>query len=195
MAASLLSFLLLYKYWALLLIFFFSGLILPLPTSTVLLAAGAFSGQGYFSFLISLGVIIASNVLGDCTGYFLARRYGRRALTMLHIRTPASIERLELFVRRHPWPAIFLTRFTGTTDVVVNLLAGFAGMPFGAFLTFDLFGNAVSNGILLYAGYFLGIHWQDFTGFFNIGDYILIGVVAIVILATFMWHRKRRTVK
>jgi len=54
----------------------------------VLLAAGAFASQGYFSFFLSLFVVVASNVLGDYTGYFLAHRYGRRIFELLHIRVP-----------------------------------------------------------------------------------------------------------
>jgi membrane-associated protein len=189
-AAALLSFLLLYKYWALVVIFFFSALILPLPTSTVLLAAGAFASQGYFNFFLSLGVIVGSNMLGDYVGYFIARRYGRRAFHILHIRVPTFIERLESFLKKHPGPTIFLTRFAGTTDVITNLLSGFGGVSLATFLLYDFLGNLASDGGLLYAGYFLGVHWQDFTGLFNITDYILIGVVVIAALSVVMWHRK-----
>ena len=163
----LLSSLLLYKSWALLVVFFFSGLILPIPTSTVLLAAGAFASQGYFNFFISLGIIVGANMLGDFTGYLIAQRYGRKTLDMMHVRIPAWMEHLEVFLRKHPRSAIFVTRFVGTTDVLTNLLCGFSGVSLSTFLLFDFFGNLVSNGSLLYAGYFLGIHWQDFTGIFT----------------------------
>jgi membrane-associated protein len=187
----LLSLLLLYKYWALLLVFFFSALILPLPTSTVLLATGAFASQGYFSFFLSLFVVVASNVLGDYTGYFLAHRYGRRVFQLLHIRVPVFIGRLEIFLKKYPGPAVFLTRFAGTTDVLVNLLSGFGGVSLTAFLFYDIIGNLVSDGGLLYAGYFLGVHWQDFTGLFDITDYILIGVVVIVAIYVVVRYRNR----
>jgi membrane-associated protein len=187
----LLSLLLLYKYWALLLVFFFSALILPLPTSTVLLAAGAFASQGYFSFFLSLFVVVASNVLGDYTGYFLAHRYGRRIFELLHIRVPDFIGHMELFLKRYPGPAIFLTRFAGTTDSLTNLLSGFGGVSLTAFLFYDILGNLVSDGGLLYAGYFLGVHWQDFTGLFDITDYILIGIVVIIAIYVVMRYRNR----
>ena len=76
--ALLLSFLLLYKYWALFAVIFVAAVLVPLPTNSVLLAAGAFASQGYFSFWLSLAVAVGANIAGDCFDYFLARRYGRR---------------------------------------------------------------------------------------------------------------------
>jgi len=187
----LLSSLLLYKYWVLLVVFFFSGLILPIPTSTILLSTGAFASQGYFNFFASLAVIVGANVLGDYTGYLIARRYGRRAFAMMHVRVPAWIERLESFIRKYPGSAIFVTRFVGTTDILTNLMCGFSGVSLPVFLIYDSIGNIISDGSLLYAGYFLGVHWQDFTGLFNITDYVLLGVVVVIILAALALNKRR----
>jgi membrane-associated protein len=171
-------------------VFFFSGLILPIPTSTVLLSTGAFASQGYFNFFISLAVIVGANMLGDYTGYLIARRYGRKALGILHVHVPVWIERLETFLHKYPGPAIFITRFVGTTDVLTNLLCGFSGVSLPVFLLYDFLGNLVSNGSLLYAGYFLGIHWQDFTGLFNITDYIIVGIVVAIALYAIIRYKK-----
>ncbi len=187
----LLSSLLLYKYWALVAVFFFSGLILPVPTSTVLLATGAFGSQGYFNFFVSLAVIVGANMLGDYTGYLIAKRYGRKAFGIMHIHVPAWMERLEAFLHKHPGSAIFLTRFAGTTDILTNLLCGFSGVSVTVFLFFDCIGNLVSDGSLLYVGYFLGIHWQDFTGLFNITDYIILGVIVAIVLSVFLFKKKK----
>jgi membrane protein DedA with SNARE-associated domain len=189
--ALLLSFLLLYKYWALFAVMFVAAVILPIPTNSVLLATGAFASQGYFSFSLSLVVAVGANILGDCFDYFLARRYGRRVIHMLHIRIPSYIERLEEYVKRHPGPTIFLTRFVGTADPLANVLSGFVGISFGTFLLYDFLGNVVSIGGVLYAGYFLGIHWQDFSTFFSIAGWILLGFIVIAALAVALWYRNR----
>lgn len=189
--APVLSFLLLYKYWAVFVVMFFSALIVPLPTNTVLLAAGAFASQGYFNFPITLIVAVGSNVLGDYAGYLLARRYGHRALRMLRVKIPPSMENLDRFIGRHPGPAIFLTRFVGTADSLANLLAGFIAMPIRKFLIYDGFGNLVSTGAVLYVGYVLGTDWQDFSGLFSIAGWIFLGVIVIAILFSIMWYRHR----
>jgi membrane-associated protein len=189
--ALLLSSLLLYKYWALFLLMFIAAVILPLPTNSVLLAAGAFASQGYLNFPLLLVVAVAGTMLGDCTDYFLARRYGRRVLTMLHIHVPSYIERLEEYVAKHPGPTIFLSRFTGTADIVANVLSGFVGISFGVFLFYDFLGNVVSIGGVMYAGYALGIYWQNVTPFFDIAGWIFLGIIVIAALAVSLWYRNR----
>ena len=191
--AVLLSFLLLYKYWALFIVIFSAAVIVPFPSNSVLLAAGAFASQGYFSFSISLAVAVAANTLGDCVDYFLARRYGARALRILHIRIPTYIERLERSVRRYPGPVIFLTRFVGTIEEITSFLSGFIGIGFGTFLLYDLLGNLASIGAVIYAGYFLGINWQDFSGLFTIAGLLLLGLAVTAALAAAVWSGRGTT--
>jgi membrane-associated protein len=191
LVALLLSFLLLYKYWALFIVIFISAVILPIPTNSLLLATGAFASQGYFNFPLSFVVAVGANVSGDCLDYFLARRYGRRVIHLLHIRIPSYIERLEDYVERHPGPTIFFTRFVGTADPLANILSGFVGIGFGTFLLYDALGNVVSIGGILYAGYFLGIHWQDFSTFFSITGWILVSFIVIAALAVALWYRNQ----
>jgi membrane protein DedA with SNARE-associated domain len=187
----LLSFLLLYKYWTIFVLVFIAAVIVPIPVNTLLLAAGAFASQGYFSFSISIVVAVLANVLGDCFDFFLARRYNRQILHLMHIRVPTYFARLEAFVQKYPGSAIFLTRFVGTIEPIVSLLCGFIGIGFMTFLLYDFLGNLVSNGIVLGAGYFLGIHWQDFSGLFSTTDYILVGLIIVAVLCIVMWRKKR----
>ncbi len=191
LAGLLLSFLLLYKYPVLFGIIFAAAVIVPFPTNTLLLAAGAFASQGYFNFFLSLTVAVIANMLGDSVGYYIARRYGKAALTLLHIRVPSYIERLEEYVRRHPGPTIFLSRFAGTTDSVANILAGFIDIPFGIFLWYDFLGNVVSTGGVLYIGYILGINWQSFTGLFDIAGWAVSALVVLLVLVIIIWHKNR----
>src|ERR1700733_15170510 len=106
-----LSFLLLYKYVALFAFIFTAAVILPLPDNSILLATGAFASQGYFEFWISLLVALVANVAGDLVGYFLAKRWGKAALSRLRVRVPWYIDRLDGYLKKHPRRSIFLTRF------------------------------------------------------------------------------------
>jgi len=72
-----LSYLLVYKYLVLFLIVFLASLILPLPATALIMAAGAFSSQGYFNFSEVLLVAFAGSVLGDCCGYFISFYFGK----------------------------------------------------------------------------------------------------------------------
>ena len=188
----LLSLLLLYKYWALFSVIFLAAIIVPFPSNSVLLATGAFASQGYFSFTVSLLVAVGANVLGDCVDYVLASRYGRAALHMLHIRVPTYIERLEEFVRTYPRSTIFITRFVGTVEEVVSFLAGFTHVPFSVFFIYDLLGNLISIGGVLYAGYFAGAHWQDISALVGLTNWIVVGCVCIVGMVILLWRQHSR---
>ena len=187
--ALLLSLLLLYKYWALFIVIFLAAVIVPFPSNSILLATGAFASQGYFSFTVSLVVAVSANVLGDCVDYMLAARYGRPALRLLHIHVPTYIERLEEFVRSYPRSTIFITRFVGTVEEVVSFLAGFTRVSFHIFLIYDLLGNLVSIGGVLYVGYFTGIHWQDVSTLVGLTNWICVGCVGVVCMAVFLWRQ------
>ena len=194
LVSFLLSFLLLYKYGALFVLIFVAAVILPIPTNTLLLATGAFSSQGYFNFFISLVIAVVANVLGDSLGYFLAQKYGRKVLQKLHIKIPSYVEKLEHYVDKHPGYTIFLSRFFGTADSVVNVFSGFAGVHFEKFIFYDFLGNFVSTGSVLFTGYFLGIHWQDFLNLFNLAGWIIFGMILIILFLLFLWYRKNHNI-
>jgi membrane-associated protein len=181
-----LSFLLLYKYVGLFVFIFASAVILPLPDNSILLATGAFASQGYFDFWISLAVALVANVAGDCVGYFLAKRYGKAALARMHVRIPPYIDRLDAYLRRHPRRSIFITRFIGTADVVVNVLSGFADIPLGKFLLWDVLGNFVSLFYILYLGYLFGAFWSNVSGILSIAGFVLFGIalLAAILIGT-----------
>src|SRR5476649_1096482 len=82
---SLLSYVLLYRYWTIAVVVYSSALILPLPANAMLLAVGAFASQGYFNFWAALGIAVSANTLGDLTDYALARRYGEHITRLLRL--------------------------------------------------------------------------------------------------------------
>jgi len=193
----LLSSLLLYKYFAIFIVIFLAAVALPLPTDSMLLAAGALASQGYFSFSLALMVAVGANIAGDSFGYFIAKRYGRSALQMLHIRTPSYIDRLEQYIREHPGPTIFFTRFFGTADPLGNIFSGLSKVPFGVFLLYDIPGNFISNGGFLYAGYILGDNWKNFSKMVSTPVWVAIGGMIILIFILNGWrkglhHKKER---
>ena len=78
--SGLLAYLLLYKYITLFIVCYLAALLIPLPSNTSLLAASAFASQGYLNIYIVIAVALAANVLGDITGFLLARRFGKEFL-------------------------------------------------------------------------------------------------------------------
>ncbi len=67
-----------YGYPMLWLTVFIAAIGLPLPTSLVLLAAGAFAAHGDFNIALLIGIIITASSCGDNVGYFIGRSWGSR---------------------------------------------------------------------------------------------------------------------
>ena len=195
-AGILLSYLLLYKYSLIFGLFFVSAVILPLPDNTVLLAAGAFASQGYFGFWYSFLAATLGTFGGDLFDYLLSRRFGHEATRKLHIKIPPWIETLERYVRKHPRLTIFATRFVGTFDSLVNLAAGYAGVPAAVFIFFALLGDATSNFLVIMLGYLAGDYWTDVSAIVSGIGWVLLAIVALfaLLVATGNSHRMRHGV-
>jgi membrane protein DedA with SNARE-associated domain len=75
------------------LVIFMAAVGLPLPTSLVLLAAGAFAAHGDFNIALLMGITIAAASCGDSVGYFIGRCWGSKTLDWL-----GKPRRLNLFL-------------------------------------------------------------------------------------------------
>jgi membrane protein DedA with SNARE-associated domain len=181
--APLLSYLLLYKYVALFVVVYSVAVILPLPSNVMLLAVGAFSSQGYFSFWLSLAVAVVANTLGDLTDYVIARKYGDAVVRTLRLNKFAFFLQLEKELRTDAAITVFTTRFAGILSTPASFLAGVAKVPLGTFLWCDVLGNVIEPFVALSLGYLAGDYWTDFSGPLSlIAGIVAVGVVLFVLV-------------
>src|SRR6185369_11643502 len=92
-----LSYLLLYKYATIFVVVASSAFIVPLPTSALLLAAGAFASQGYLSFATCVAVAAIANTIGDTMGYTLTRIFGYTFIEKHYKKKHAYFVRVERY--------------------------------------------------------------------------------------------------
>ena len=184
---SLLSYLLVYQYAAISIVVFLSGLLLPLPSNTLLLAAGAFASQGYMNASAIFLVALISNVLGDSLGYSLTRFWGTRVITRARLDRFAAIAKTERFVNEHVRLAILATRFIGTPGVVVNFLCGLSGVPYRRFVLYDVIGNALDTALFIAIGYVLGVYSENYANISTlIGGIILVAALIYLVVKLFL---------
>jgi membrane protein DedA with SNARE-associated domain len=137
---------------------FLGALGLPIPTTLLVVAAGAFSRSGLIDGNAALGSGLLGAALGDNAGYALGhlgggwvqRRFGRSATWR---KAQAS------FARRGAL-AVYLTRFLITPLAIpTNLIAGSSRYQFRQFLTYDIAGEF--TWLLLFGGlgYVFGDQW------------------------------------
>jgi membrane protein DedA with SNARE-associated domain len=180
--AILLSYLLLYKYYALVAVVYFSAIILPLPTNAMLLAVGAFASQGYFSFWWSLTLAVSANTAGDLTDYFLARRYGMTIIRKLKLDKVRFFNQLAEELRTDAAVNVFVTRFAGSLSPVGSFLSGAVGVPFYIFFIYDLLGNIIEPGAALALGYLAGDYWSNFSGILDtVAGLAAVGIVMFIL--------------
>ena len=185
--SAILSYLLLYKYVAIFAITYLASVLLPLPSDTALLAAGAFAGQGFLNIYLVLFVALAGSVLGDLTGFIVSRLYGREFLLKIGLRkviTSTKFFNLEKFISDNSGSTIFISRFIGQIGPLVNILTGLSKMTFKKFLLYEVLGTLTDVLALGLAGYFLGSAWQNLTEVIEI-----VGVGLVVIFVAIMFSR------
>ncbi|HMB22449.1 MAG: DedA family protein [Chloroflexota bacterium] len=165
----------------------------PLPATAIVIAAGAFSNQGFLPWhttgLITLACVVAGDSLSYAMGYYarepILRRFG----------ASERWAQAESTFNRWGSMSVFLTRFLVTGIAVpVNLIAGTSNFQFRRFFLYDLFGEAIwvfGYGSL---GYLFGTQWEVVSEFIsNFGGLILGLVILIVgIVLAMRWLRIRQ---
>jgi len=131
---------------------------IPLPSSLLVVAAGAFVRQGFLDPFAAAASGLAAAAAGDSIG-FLIGRWGGSPIAIRLGSSPAWMKSKGSF-EKNSAAAVFLTRFLVTPAALpVNLMAGI-GCRYPRFLAVAAFGQTV--WIFLYGGlgYFFGSRWE-----------------------------------
>lgn len=120
-------------------------ILLPVPSSFVMLASGALFGVAWGS-LVSL----AGSIGGEWVGFELVRRYG----TPLALRLAGAddLQRLSGLMTRHGAAAVVATRALPVVMETMSLVAGLSTMPRRTFLAASLLGTAPVAAVYAWAG-------------------------------------------
>ena len=163
----------------------------PIPTSLMVVAAGAFARQGIIDAPLAFGAGLAGTVAGDSLGYVLGRSTYRRLQTRWG-RLPAWQTTIRRF-KTCGGPTIYLSRFLLIPLAIpANLIAGGSGYGYRRFLAYDIAGEV--TWLVLYGGlgYMVGVHWQQVTPMLTTYSTYLIGIALIgAITYILVRHRQR----
>jgi LPXTG-motif cell wall-anchored protein len=167
----------------------------PSPGETALITAAVLASEGKLQIWLVLLIGIASAIIGDSIGYELGRHLGREVLTG---RGPLRKERIravdagERFFAKHGAKTVFFARWITGVRSAAAWLAGIDEMPYPTFLAYNAAG-AISWGLSYgLVGYFGGQAAADAIKTAGTYALIAIGAAAIVLLAFWMWRRRRR---
>lgn len=128
-----------------------------IPTTVVLVAAGAFVALGSLEFWPVVAAAMAGAVTGDSINFWIGRHYGERALqSRFAQRYAEAIERSRELFRRHGAKALIFARFVGLVRPFIAAIAGGYRMPVWRFLAVELFGAFVWAAPLIVVGLAFG---------------------------------------
>lgn len=150
-----------------------------LPGDSLLFTAGFLASQGFFPIEALVAGCFVAAVLGDNTGYWLGRRWGRRLFqredSIWFHRDHAA--RAEEFYRRHGPKTIIIARFVPIVRAFAPVVAGIGAMRYPVFLAFDLIGGLLWAVGVTVLGYVLGQTVPD------IDRYLLPIIAAIIVVS------------
>ncbi len=150
MSRQLFRFLIKYKYWV----------IFPIATlegPIITMVSGFLISLGILSFIPTLLVVFAGDILSDSFYYALGRR-GRRfveRVKFLHI-TEARLEKVEEHFKKYPGKTFMISKASYGVGSLFLVAAGASKMAYQKFLEYITPMNALRSTILLLIGYFLG---------------------------------------
>ena len=157
---------------------FLGALGVPLPSSIMVIAVGAFSQEGYFSWLQMSIVGLLAAFIGDALSFGMGY-YGKGWVQRKFGNSAIWISARDSF-QRQAWVAIFLTRFLITALAIpTNWIAGGSGYKFSRFILYDIFGEF--TWIIVYGGlgYLFGSQWELVNDFISNFGGVLFGAVIV----------------
>jgi uncharacterized membrane protein YdjX (TVP38/TMEM64 family) len=153
----------------------FVDLVLPIPSSLVMILSGAAFGIWWGSLLSLVG-----SIGGEWLGFELVRRYGRRASR--RIVGDQDLERVQRLFARHGVAAVAVTRALPVVMETMSVVAALSGMRRSAFLRASLLGTTPIVVVYAYAG----------AASRQVGSLVPAGVILVAVTAFgWIWYRSR----
>jgi membrane-associated protein len=174
---------------------FLSCLAVPVPTSLVMLAAGAFAASGDLSLWQVVAAAYAGAILGDQAGFRLGRTGGSRLASRLAAGPPraALLDRARGAIDRWGGTGIFLSTWLfAPLGPWVNLLAGATGFGWARFTAWDSAGEAVWVTLYVGLGYLFADRITQIAGILGNSVGFLVAGLATIVLARMLLTRLRQ---
>src|SRR6266853_2213573 len=129
-----------------------------LPGDSLLFTIGVVAGAGQLNIAVMMGLLTCACLLGDWCGYLLGRHAGPAIFSRPKSRffKPEHLRRTQAFYEKHGGKTIVYAKFVPIIRTFAPFVAGIARMPYGRYLSFDIFGASgwvISMTIL---GFYLG---------------------------------------
>lgn len=184
-----------YGYLALFLVVLVENFGIPAPGQTLLIATAVLAAQGKLSIVLVLGLCFSAAFIGDCIGYWIGLKGGRRLMLRFgrYVRVgEPEVARMEASFEKYGIWFVAFARFFEVLRQLNGIVAGTAGMHLRSFLIWNAVGAALWTGIWGFGSWRLGHHIQEYEDLIeeagNVFMVVAIGAL-LVLLILFVRHR------
>ena len=162
------------------------------PGETAVIIGGVAASRDNINIVILVVVVVTCAIAGDSVGYLVGEKWGPRLMQtrFLRKRQRALLAVLDQLKRRGAI-AVFVARFTAFLRAAVPGLAGMSAMPYRIFLPANAAGGLVWGTAYCLLGYFLGNVYTKVEHASGIASDILLGLIALVVVALTIRRRRR----
>ncbi|RMF58413.1 MAG: DedA family protein [Calditrichaeota bacterium] len=170
----------------------------PVPGDTVTLIGAYFVGRGHLSFA---GVLI-STTLGSVVGFMalfaLAYKLEKTFFETGKIKwiQKSQLDRVESLFQRYGYGLIAANRFLSGVRSVISISAGIAKLNFLLVTLLATLSAILWNGVIIYAGAFIGESWEEIQHYINIYNKIIISLLVlagVIALITYWLKRNKKS--
>ncbi|MEP7166585.1 MAG: DedA family protein [Candidatus Woesebacteria bacterium] len=193
--SAILTLLLVYGYPVVVIAVAAGSLGLPVPVTSILLAAGSFSADGSLNVITLIILITITAVIGDVFAYYVGQRIDVRTLEKHGHKfglTRPILRGVDVFFRKWGTAGIFFSRWLVTPlGVPMNVLAGMKRYSMKKFMICSLVGECMWASIYVSLGFMFGANWQAILSYINNAPGVLALITLAGIFLFLIWNRKR----
>jgi membrane protein DedA with SNARE-associated domain len=169
---------------------------IPIPTSAMMMAAGAFIAAGDMHFLPVFALTLLGAMIGDQIGYFMGRTGGQPLWDKFHARPKLAptMDRARAELDRRAVIAVIISRFPlSALGPWINIAAGATQIAWNRFSLGVLLGDAIWIMTYLGAGAFFASHVKDVGATMTSLMGALAAFAAVWLIARYLWGRYRHS--
>lgn len=167
---------------------------LPISSEIVVPLGGALASQGKLNFVLVVLVSSVANLAGSLIAFWLTRRFGETVVLSRFGRwmglSRGHLRLADRFFGRFGLWAVFLGRLLPIVRTYISFPAGLSKIGYPMFTIVTLLGAIPWNFALAYAGYQLGVHYQEVATY--LGPVAIPAAIVVVILLGIAWWWGRK---
>ncbi|PJI92101.1 membrane protein DedA with SNARE-associated domain [Yoonia maricola] len=173
---------------------FLSCLALPVPSSLLMLASGGFAAAGDLSLPAVAAAAFCGAVIGDNTGYWIARGLGQRLGDWLkaHPKRAALRDRSEVFMGKWGGASVFFSCWlVAPLGPYVNYVSGLSRFSWVRFAMWGAAGEVFWVGIYVGLGYLFADNLTAISSILSNVSGFLVAVFMAFGLGLWLWRASK----